>query len=185
MVCAYCASLRTFTLVAILTLALGLGANTAIFSLMYGILLRPLPYADSGRVAVLNETTVKVGTVSVSYPNFRDWRAQNRAFSGMALVKSVGFNLTGVEQPQTISGEAVSPGFLRLLGLHPILGRDFDPSEEKPGTAPVVLLSYPLWQSHFGGDRNIVGRTMALDGRGFTIIGVLPAEFRWLDKVDM
>ena len=174
-----------FTLTAVLTLALGLGANTAIFSVMYGILLRPLPYHDAARLIVLNETTPKVGRVSVSIPNFQDWRTESRTFPEMAVVNSVGFNLTGIEQPETISGEAVSPGFLRMLGVHPILGRDFDASEEKPGAAPVALLSYPLWQSHFGGDHNIVGRTMALDGRGFTIIGVLPASFRWTEKVDM
>ena len=174
-----------FTLVAMLTLALGLGANTAIFSVMYGILLSPLPYRDAARIVILNETTAKVGMVSVSFPDFADWRAQSRTFTEMAVVNRVGFNLTGIEQPETISGEAVSPGFLHILGVHPILGRDFAAAEEKPGAAPVALLSYGLWQSHFGGDPGIAGRTMALDGRSFTIIGVLPADFRWIEKVDM
>ena len=174
-----------FTAVALLTLALGIGANTAIFSVLYGVLLRPLPYTDAARLIVLNETTPKVGLVSVSYPNFLDWRAQADVFSSMAVVDSVGFNLSGINQAENISGQAVSPNFLTMLGLHPLIGRDFDAPEEKPGAAPVALLSYSLWQSHFGGDPSAVGRAMALDGRSFTIIGVLPPEFRWIEKTDL
>jgi predicted permease len=174
-----------FTLIALVTLALGIGANTAIFSVLYGILLRPLPYKDASRLIMLQETTPKVGTVSVSYPNFLDWRAQNSAFSELAAVNSVGFNLSGIDQPENVTGQAVSTNFLSMLGMRPFLGRDFDPSEEKEGAAAVVLLSYPLWQSHFGGDRNVIGRTVALDGRAFSIIGVLPADFRWTEKTDL
>ena len=174
-----------FTSVALLTLALGIGANTSIFSIVYGVLLRPLPYQDSDRVIVLNETTPKVGRVSVSYPNFLDWRSGNHAFSRMTAVTGVSYNLAGVNQPENIMGEAVSPDFLSMLGVHPLLGRDFDPSEEKAGTAPVALLSYQLWQSHLGGDRNTLGRTINLNGHGFTIIGVLPADFRSIDKTDV
>jgi putative ABC transport system permease protein len=174
-----------FTSVALLTLALGIGANTAIFSVVYGVLLQSLPYQDPGHVIVLNETTPKVGRVSVSYLDFLDWRAQNHTFSHMAAVAGVSFNLAGVNQPENISGEAVSPDFLSMLGVHPLLGRDFDASEEKAGTAPVVLLSYEIWQSHLGGDRDAVGRTINLDGKGFTIIGVLPPNFRSIDKTDV
>jgi putative ABC transport system permease protein len=174
-----------FTAVALLTLALGIGANTAIFSVVYGILLRPLPYQDSARLIVLNETTPKVGMVSVSYPDFLDWRSQSHAFSRMGAVGEVTFNLAGVNQPENITGEAVSSSFFSILGMHPLLGRDFDPSEEKIGTAPVVLLSYQLWQSHLGGDPSAVGRTINLDGNGFTIVGVLPPGFRSIDKTDV
>jgi putative ABC transport system permease protein len=174
-----------FTTVALLTLALGIGANTAIFSVVYGVLLQPLPYQDPSRLIVLHETTPKVGTVGVSYPNFLDWRAQSRAFSKMAAVSSVDFNLAGADQPENISGAAVSSNFLSMLGARPLLGRDFDPSEEKAGTAPVVLLSYQLWQSHFGGERSVLGRTVALDGRSFTIIGVLPGNLRWMEKMEI
>ena len=174
-----------FTAVAILTLALGIGANTAIFSVVYGVLLQPLPYKDASRLVVLNETTPKVGTVSVSYPNFLDWRRQCHAFSQMSAVHDVGFNLAGVTQPENVSGEAVSPNFLSMIGVRPFLGRDFDASEEKPGTSPVVLLSYELWQSHMGSDRNAIGRTITLDGRSFTIVGVLPPNFRSLDKASV
>jgi putative ABC transport system permease protein len=174
-----------FTAVAVLTLGLGIGANTAIFSVVYAVLLRPLPYQDASRLVLLNETTPNVGTVSVSYPNFIDWRSQSHAFSQMAAVHEVGFNLTGVARPETIRGEAVSPAFLSILGVRPFLGRDFTAQEEDPGTAPVLLLSYEMWQSHLGSDPDAVGKTMSLDGRAFTVVGVLPANFRWLDKIDV
>jgi putative ABC transport system permease protein len=171
-----------FAIAAILTLALGIGANTAIFSVVYGVLLEPLPYHDPARLILLNETTPKVGVVSVSDPNFLDWRSQSTTFSQMAAVHEVGFNLSGISQPESISGEAVSANFLSLLGVRPFLGRDFDASEEKSGAAPVVMLSFPLWQSHFGSDPAAVGRTVLFDGRSFTIIGVLPPNFRWIEK---
>ncbi|MGA3323375.1 MAG: ABC transporter permease [Terriglobia bacterium] len=174
-----------FTVVAALTLALGIGATTAIFSVVYAVLLRPLPYQDPSTLVVINETTPKVGTVSVSYPDFLDWRQQCRAFSQMAAVHDVGLNLAGVSQPEAISGHAVTPSFLSMEGVRPILGRDFSASEEKPGTAPVVILTYPLWQSHLGGDPNAIGRTITLDGRSFTIVGVLPPSFRTLEKTDL
>ena len=172
-----------FAIIAVLTVALGIGANTAVFSVVYGVLLEPLPYHDSARLILLNETTPRVGMVSVSDPNFLDWRSQNSTFSQMAAVHEVAFNLSGISQPESIGGEAVSPNFLSLLGVRPFLGRDFDVSEEKSGAAPVVLLSYSLWQSHFGSDPTAVGRTVLFDGRSFTIIGVLPPYFRWIEKV--
>jgi putative ABC transport system permease protein len=177
----------SFTFVAVLTLALGIGANTAIFSVVYGVLLQPLPYRDSANLILLHETTPRVGTVSVSYPNFLDWRTQSTQFSQLVAVSEVGFNLAGdgVTQPEVIRGQAVSPNFLSLLGVKPFLGRDFDPSEEKAGAAPVLLLSYSLWQSHFGADPSALGRTIMLDGRGYSIVGVLPANFRWPGKVDV
>jgi putative ABC transport system permease protein len=174
-----------FTAVALLTLALGIGANTAIFSVVYGVMLAPLPYRDSARLMVLNETTPKVGSVSVSYPNFLDWRAQSHSFSQMAVVAQTAWNMSGGSQPETVNGEAVSPNYLSMLGVQPMLGRDFDASEEKAGTNRVALLHYPMWQSHFGADPSVLGKTIALDGQSFTIIGVLPAGFRSLDKIDV
>jgi putative ABC transport system permease protein len=173
-----------FTIVAILTLALGIGPNTAIFSFVYGVLLAPLPYRDASRLVVLNETTPRVGNVTVSYPNFLDWRAQSHSFSQMAYIQQMSFNLAGagVSQPENINGDSVSPNFLSMMGVRPFLGRDFDASEEKSGSQRVLLLSYQLWQSHFGADRNVVGRTITLDGNDFVIVGVLPADYRWLDS---
>ncbi len=174
-----------FTAIAVLTLALGIGANTAIFSVVNAVLLRPLPYQDADRLIALQENSPRVGPVSVSYPNFLDWRQQSHAFSQMAAVHNLGFNLSGVTQPENIEGLAVSPNFLSLLGVRPFLGRDFLPEEETAGTAPVVLLSYQLWQSHMGADSNVMGRSITLDGRSFTIIGVLPATFRAPEKSDV
>ncbi|HXT86313.1 MAG TPA: ABC transporter permease, partial [Verrucomicrobiae bacterium] len=176
-----------FTAVAVLTLALGIGANSAIFSFVYGILLAPLPYENPSQLVVVNETTPRVGNVSTSYPNFLDWRKQSKSFSQMAYVEEMSFNLAGAEvsQPEKITADAVSPNFLSMMGVQPLLGRDFDPSEEKTGTAPVALLSYPLWQSHFGADRGVVGHTITLDGSGFTVVGVLPANYRWLGNTDV
>ncbi len=174
-----------FTCVALITLALAIGANTAIFSVVYGALLRPLPYADPDRLVVLNETHPRIGAVSVSYPNFIDWRAQNHVFSGMALMAGVGHNLSGIAQPETISGQAVSSNLLPLIGVRPLIGRTFDPSEDKPGATPVVMLTYQLWQSHFAGSQDVIGRSVSLDGRGFTIIAVLPPDFRTTDAVSV
>ncbi len=174
-----------FTAVAVLTLGLGIGATTAIYSVVYQVLLRPLPYRDASGLVVLNETTPKVGIVSVSYPNFLDWRQQSHAFSQMAAVHQVGFDLAGVTQPEAIDGDAVSANYLSMLGVRPILGRDFSAAEEKAGTTPVAILSYALWQSHLGGDPNAIGRTITLDGHSVAIVGVLPADFRALDKTDV
>jgi len=184
-------SLRTlakspgFTAVAILTLALGIGANTAIFSVVNAVLLRPLPFKNSAQLVLMRETYKQVGNVSVSYPDFLDWREQSHSFAAMAVINNVGFNLSGVAQPENIGGYAVSPNFLALLGVRPVLGRDLLPSEEKPGTAPVLLLSYQLWQSHLGGDPGVIGRSITLDGRSFSIVGILPPTFRFLDRTDV
>jgi putative ABC transport system permease protein len=176
-----------FTAIVVLTLALGIGANTAIFSFVYGVLLAPLPYQDASGLVVLNETTPRVGNVSVSYANFLDWRAQSRSFSQMAYIEQVSFNLAGpgISQPENIKGDSVSPNFLSMMGVWPLLGRDFEPSEGNPGTQRVLLLSYQLWQSHFGADKNVVGRSITLDGNDFVIIGVLPPDYRALDRIDV
>jgi len=171
-----------FTIVAVLTLALGIGANTAIFSIVNAVLLRPLPFKDSSHLVRLRETHKNVGNVSVSYPDFLDWREQSHSFLAMSVINNVGFHLSGIAQPENIGGYAVSPNFLALVGVRPVLGRDLLPSEEKPGTAPVVLLSYQLWQSHLGGDPAVIGRSIILDGRSYSIVGILPSTFRFLDR---
>jgi putative ABC transport system permease protein len=174
-----------FTAVALITLALAIGANTAIFSVVYAALLRPLPYADPDRLIVLNETHPRIGTVSVSYPNFVDWRVRNHVFSGMAVMVGVEYNLSGIAQPEAIRGQAVSSNFLSLAGMHPLFGRDFEPSEDKPGATPVVMLTYQLWQSRFEGRQDAIGHIVSLDGRGFTVIAVLPPDFRTTEAVSV
>jgi putative ABC transport system permease protein len=174
-----------FASTALLTVALGIGANTALFSVIYSVLLSPQPFKDASRLVQLNETTPKVGDVSVSYPNFEDWRDRSRTFSEMAAVVNTDFNLAGTRQPEHINGLAVSPDFLSITGVHPILGRRFTSAEAKGGTQPVLLLSYSLWQSHFGGDQNVIGKVIRLDSLEFTIIGVLPPKFRWTEECDV
>jgi predicted permease len=174
-----------FAAVAILTLALGIGANTAIFSLVNAALLRPLPYKDAARLVIMRETSNRVGEVSVSYPDFLDWRQQSHSFVQLMAVHNVGFNLSGVDKPESIGGFGVSPGFLSMLGIQPILGRDFLPAEESAGTEPVVLLSYQLWKSHLGADPGVLGRPIELNGRSYSIVGVLPPTFRFMDKTDV
>jgi putative ABC transport system permease protein len=174
-----------FTAVAMLTLALGIGANTAMFSVINAVLLRPLPYANPQQLLVLQELSPSVGVHSPSYPDFLDWRKQSKTMPQMAALNNRSFNLSGVAQPENINGYAVSPNCLSLFGVRPILGRDFLPSEETPGTAPVAILSYALWQSHFGADPNVIGKNLTLDGRSFAIIGVLPPNIRFLDQTDL
>jgi putative ABC transport system permease protein len=123
--------------------------------------------------------------VSVSYPNFLDWRAQSHTFSQMAALDAVSFNLSGITEPESISGLAVSPSFLAMMGVHPVIGRDFEAAEENQGTAPVAILSYSLWQRRFAGDASVMGRTIVLDGRDFTIVGVLPSDFVAPSKTDV
>jgi putative ABC transport system permease protein len=183
-----CRQLRkapTFAAAGILTLALGIGANTTMFSVLYGVLLRPLPFEDSSSLIVLNETTPKVGRVSVSYPNFSDWRAESRQFSQMAFLHAMAFTLGGVGRPESLAGDAVSTNYLSMLGVRPVVGRDFTAAEEHAGTNRVAILSYALWQSHFGGRRDVVGRTMTLNDRAVTIVGVLPAAYRFIDRPDL
>lgn len=174
-----------YTVVSVLTLALGLGATTAIFSVVYGTLLRPLPYANSAALVVLNETTPQVGLVSVSYPNYQNWRAESRSFSDMSVVVSLDGDLTGASQPETISAEAVPSHYLPMLGVSPVTGRNFTAEEDEPGAASVALLSHALWQTHFAGDPGVVGRTIGLDGRPVTVVGVLPASVRAVDDTDL
>lgn len=121
-----------FTAIAVLTLALGIGATTTIFSFVNATLLRPLPYRDAEQLVILNETDSRVGNVSVAYPDFLDWQTQSHAFSEMAAAHNVGANLSGMQTPERVLGYGVSPNFLSMLGVHPIMGRDLLPGEEKP-----------------------------------------------------
>jgi putative ABC transport system permease protein len=154
--------------VAVLTLALVIGANTAIFSFVNGILLRPLPYPDSDRLAVIDETALKQGvnSMSVSYPNFLDWREQNHVFEDIATYGgSNNFALSGAGEPENVRGTRTSQGLFEILRVSPILGRTFTAREDTPGENNVVILGHDLWQRHFGGDRTIVGKKITLSNR--------------------
>jgi putative ABC transport system permease protein len=160
-----------FAIVAILTLALGIGANTAIYSVVYGLLVRALPFVNPDQLVIIGETDARIGDISVSYPDFLDWRKRTRSFSGMAAMQNEGFNLAGVDQPVRIQGLIVSPEFLRVLGVRPSRGRDLS------GSAAEALVSYSFWQTKMGAAEDAVGRVVTLDGRAFAVVGVLPKSF--------
>jgi hypothetical protein len=144
-----------FTAVAVLTLALGIGVNTAIFSLVDAVLLRPLPYKDASRLVILTETIHRSPGTPVSYPHFLDWQQPGGAFETMAAFRHERINITGVEMPENVGIMSVSSAFFSTLGIKPILGRDFLPFDDG-GTNPVVLMSYSLWQRRFGADPGVV-----------------------------
>lgn len=174
-----------FSVVAVLTLALGFGATTSIFSVVNAMLFHPLPYHDESRVMLLRENDARRNgndAISVPYPDFLDWRQQSQSFSQMAVARNLNFAVTGLGEPEQVDGFAVSPNFLSLLGIRPLIGRDFSPDEEKQGTAPVVMLSYAYWQSHYGGNPSVLGQTILLYGRAYTIVGVLPQNFYYISR---
>ena len=179
---------RGFTIVAVLTLALGIGANTAIFSVIQSVLLQPPPYRNAGSlVQVSNVYTNLPGQLGLSPGDFRDFENQSRTFAEMGAYVDLpqGFNLTGQGEPERLEARYATSGFFSLLGIHPLLGRTFSPEEDKPGSEPLVLISHRLWQSHFGSDRAAIGRTLTLDGRGYTLAGVLPAGFNLAPAADL
>jgi predicted permease len=167
-----------FTAVALLALALGIGANTAIFSVVNGVLLRPLPYPEQARLMMIYETA-KLGQNSVAYPDFLDWQRENRSFTGLAAFRGDDFNCTGSGQPEHLRGELVSASLLPVLGVNPLLGRNFLPQEDQQGAGGVVMLTYGLWKRRFGGDPNVLGKTLTLNAKSYAVIGILPSDFRF------
>jgi putative ABC transport system permease protein len=169
-----------FTLVAVITLALGIGANTAIFSLVNSILLQPLPFHEPDRVVRLLQASPKLGLNSwgVSQADFAAYREQNRSFETIALYNSSATNLTGVGEPERLPMTTVTADFFRVFGVNPLLGRTFIQGEDTPGKNLVCVLSYRFWQRRFGGDPNIVGKTLNLNNTPTEIVGVMPAEFK-------
>ena len=166
-----------FAAIAVLTLALGIGANTALFSVVNGVLLSPLPYPEPDRIATLYSKTPQFEESSISYPNFLDWQRQNNSFAAIAAWRSDSFNMTGSGEPERLRGEMVSADFFPILGAQPIVGRVFTSNDDHPGAAPVVILSNAFWKRRFGGSRQIVGQSISLNGTGYSVIGVLSADF--------
>jgi predicted permease len=174
-----------FTLIAVITLALGIGANTAIYSVVNAVLLRPLPYPDSDRLVRLREVGLDGSDGPVSYLNFTDWRAQQTVFEHMGLYRGWTYNLTGTGEPRRLTAGHVAADVFAALGVQPVLGRVFTNNEDKPGGPPVVVLSHALWQNRFGGDPAIVNQTITLDGIAHTVLGVMPAGFEFLGRVNL
>jgi putative ABC transport system permease protein len=174
-----------FAAVVIITLALGIGANTAIFSFVNAVLLNPLPFADSDRLVFVSETNPTGDEISVSLLNFRDWQARSRSFEELGGVCFVTFNLTSVDTPQRLVGQAVTMNYFSILGVQPQLGRIFTSEEDKYGATPTVLISDSLWRNTFGADPNIIGRSLNLGTNNFTVIGVMPPRFEFVAKTDV
>src|SRR6266446_1643256 len=169
-----------FTLVAVLTLALGIGANTAIFSVVNFVLLRPLEYANPDQLVMLWERNLKKGWSEspTSFANFRDYR-DNAKSVDIASFTDTNFNLTGADQPERVTGLHVSANLFSMLGVNPLRGRWFTPQEDKPGAGRVLILSYGLWQRSFGGNPNLVNQTVQLNGQSYTVVGVMPPSFKF------
>jgi putative ABC transport system permease protein len=170
-----------FTAVAVLTLALGLGANSAIFSVIDAVLLRPLPFHAPNRLVVVKPTEPgRRDDIGVSYPTFLDWRAQNHVFEGLSVLRQDDFTLTGRGEPVHLTGAVVSANLFSVLGVPPAIGRSFIAQEDQPnGTGLPIILSHGLWQNRFGSDANIVGQSLTLDSQTFSVIGVMPVSFQF------
>jgi predicted permease len=166
-----------FTAVAILTLALGIGANTALFSVVNGVLFKPLPYPQPEKLVWLAESKPNFATGSISFPNFRDWQKDNRTFSGMATYRSYDFNLIGLGDAEQLHARFIASDFFNVLGVNPIIGRTFSPGEDDVGRAPIVMISEGLWRRKFSASPDALGKSINLDGMGYTIVGVIPASF--------
>ncbi len=165
-----------FTAVAVLTLALGIAATTSIFSIVETSLLHPLPFADPGRLVYLRESKMpQLPEFSVAPANFVTWEAETHSFEAMGALASRPFNLTGGGEPERVIGDRTTANLFGMLGLRPVIGRDFEPADDVVGAPPVVLLSYALWQRRFGGDPSVLGRALTLNGTDYTVVGVMPA----------
>jgi len=168
---------RAFTAVALITLALGIGANTAVFSIVNGVLLNPLPFPQADQLVALGENKANFENGSISYPNFHDWQKDNRSFSSMAVSRVFSFSLIGAGEPEQVDGDLVSSDFFSILGVKPVMGRLLMPGEDEVGAAPVVLIGEDLWRRKFSSSPDIVGKSIRLGPKGYTVVGIIPATF--------
>src|SRR5437868_3186546 len=166
-----------FAVIAILTLALGIGANTAIFSVVNGVLLNPLPYPHPEQLVTVHESKPNFEFGSISFPNFKDWRKDNRSFASMAVYRPYAFSLTGIGEPEQVRSLFISSEFFSTVGVNPVLGRNLAPGEDEIGAAPIALITAGFWARKFGSSPNALGKTLTLDGKNFTIVGIVPANF--------
>jgi putative ABC transport system permease protein len=173
---------KVFAAVAILTLALGIGCNTAIFSVFYSVLLRPLSFRDPDRIVMVNERAKQFPTLSVSWQNLRDWQAQSTSFEEFGAARVFTMALTGSGEPEQIPSEMISGSLLHLLGVNTIAGRGISPSDDQPSSSAVALLGYGLWQRKYSGSSDILGKSITLDRQSYTVIGILPKGFELLNQ---
>src|SRR5215211_1218676 len=173
------------TIIVIIALALGIGANTAIFSVVNAVLLLPLPYDEADRLIFLNEKSAVLDEMSISYPNFLDWRNQNQSFEKIGVYNRASYNLTGAGEAERIVTGQVSADLFSVLRVNALHGRVFTNEEDKPGATPVVVLSYPLWQRRFGGQTSILTQAITLNGKSYTVIGIMPESYAYPSRVEM
>ncbi|MGH9864340.1 MAG: ADOP family duplicated permease, partial [Candidatus Acidiferrales bacterium] len=171
-----------FTAVAVLTLALGIGANTALFSVVNGVLLNPLSYPNPGQIVALYGKSPGFDRAPISYPNFLDWQKDTHSFSSIALYHNEDYNFTGTGEPDRVSGYMISADFFTTLGVKPILGRTFRSKDDQVGAAPVVILGGGIWKRRFGSSPDIAGKSINLNGASYTIVGVIPASFSFYGR---
>ena len=174
-----------FTLVAVVTLALGIGATTAIFSVFNAVLLRPLPYPNPERLVALSENSLKAADISVAYPDYLDWRAQNTVFEDMSARMPTGGVITGAGEPERVLGRHVTASFFSTLGVQPMLGRGFTEAEDRPGAPPVMVISHGLWQRQFAGAADAIGKSITYNGEAWTVIGVMPPWFDFYGRTNL
>jgi putative ABC transport system permease protein len=173
---------KVFTLVAVATLALGIGCNTAIFSVFYSVLLRPLPFPNADRLMMVSERATNFPVLSASWLNFKDWKAQNTSFEEFGATRLITMALTGNRQPEQIPGQMMTGNVLHMLGVNAVAGRPISSVDDQTASPAVVLLGYGLWQRRFGGAENVIGQTINLDRQTYTVIGILPQGFELLQQ---
>src|SRR5580700_9463287 len=174
-----------FTAIAVLTLALGIGANTALFSVVNGVLLSPLPFPNPERLVAVYSKTQQFPESSISYPNFLDWNRNNHSFSKLGAFRSEEYNMTGEGEPERLHGHMISADFFPALGINPLLGRNILPEEDKPGAAPVALIGDGLWKRKFGLSPEVLGKRITLNGKAYTVIGVAPTSITGFSPTDV
>ena len=174
-----------FTAIVVLTLALGIGASTAIFSAIDGILLKPLPFPEPQRLFWINEVAPDGRTMTVSWPNYLDWTARARSFDGLAASRWSPFTWTGQGEAKRLDARRVTGNFFAVLGVQPSIGRGFSPADDRPGAAPVAVVTHEFAARYLNTDAEALGRVLTLDGRPYTVVGVLPSGFRYLRRYDL
>jgi predicted permease len=174
-----------FTAIAVLTLALGIGANTALFSVVNGVLLNPLPYPNPDQLLAVYARTAAFGENSISYPNFLDWHKDNHSFSAFGAFRSEEYNLTGAGEPERLHGHMITADFFTALGINPLLGRNILPEEDQAGGAPVAVIGDGLWKRKFGLSSEVLGKSITLNGKAYTVIGVATGQIAGLSRTDV
>jgi putative ABC transport system permease protein len=173
------------TLIMVVTMALGIGINTAVFGIVNSMLLRPLPYADASQLVELSERTTQAGDLTIVYPNFLDWQRQNTVFSGMSAFLVFHFNLHAQDSTERIPVGLVSSDFFGLLRVEPTQGRSFRVDDDRVGAAPVVIVTDAFWKEHLGADPDFLSKTITLDDQVYSIVGLLPPQFRFYQPADV